>query len=765
MELDIDKLVSGYISESDWKVKENSNSGYSFAGLQGFISNTALTKWGLENLYTGEVSQAHEDGIYHIHDLSHPLVGYCFTGDTKIKLIGGSVKSLKELSDSGCNDFLVYSKDSEGNTVIGHAHNPRITRKNAELVRVVLDNYEEIRCTPDHPFMLLDGSYKRADELTHGYLLTTYNNGYRDFYDRIVPESRKVLFVEHLNYTEDVYDITVDNHHNFLLDAGVYVHNCSGWSLENIIKEGFNCGSKFIYSTPANHLDALYGQLNNFIFTMTGEWAGAQALNSMDTFSAAFIKKDKLTDTQLKRILRTFIYNLNVKTRIAMQAPFTNWSIDLTVPDDLKYKKAIIGGKEEDFTYGDCQEEMNQFNKILAEVMMQGDGMHKIFTFPIITYSITKEFPWDSELAKDIFTFADEANSPYFSNFINSDQEQSSVRSMCCRLRLNLRELVKASSGLFGFGDNTGSIGVVTLNLSKIAYMSKVLVTYSPDDHDYINTEAILSHYPELKSMVRIQLAFIQDHNDAFIEQIYLMMIRYFCDLAYKSLMIKRDKIQDTLDRGLIPYTKKYLGNFSNHFNTIGVNAGHEACLNALGVGIDDPKGKKFMIDTLNLILNLEKDYQEKNNGKLLFNLEATPAEGASTRFAKKDKVDFDHIITGAGTQGDFYTNSTQLPDNYSDNIFDIFEHQNDLQPLYTSGTVQHIYMNEPTHNWRVIQSLVKKLFTNYKLPYLSISPDICVCPIHGRLPHYYKYCPYEHTEDQVKMLIDQGILPRDDKE
>lgn len=614
---DVTKLVDNYLSKADWKVKENSNSGYSFAGLQGFLANEALANYGLTNVYTGEVSSAHEDGIYHIHDLSHPLVGYC-----------------------------------------------------------------------------------------------------------------------------------------------------SGWSLEEIIKEGFSCGTQFISSTPAKHLRSLYGQLNNFIFTMTGEWAGAQALNSVDTYSAAFIKKDHMTYDQVYNELETFIYNLNVKTRIAMQSPFSNWSIDLTVPHDLKYKKAIIGGEEQDFCYGDCQNEMDMFNKALTKVMMRGDGMHKIFTFPIITYSITKEFPWDSELAEDIFTFADEANSPYFSNFINSDQDQSDVRSMCCRLRLDLRELVRASSGLFGFGDNTGSIGVVTLNLSKIAYMSKVLITYDKDDHDYIRTKEILSHYPELRSVLRIQIStkVDKDHQKDAIKNIYFIMIKYFTNLAYKSLMIKRDIVQDTLDSGMIPYTKKYLGNFSNHFNTIGVNAGHEACLNALGVGIDDPKGKQFMIDTLNYILDLEKGYQEDNRGKLLFNLEATPAEGASTRFAKKDKEDFDKIITGAGTQGDFYTNSTQLPDNYTDNIFEVFEHQNDLQPLYTSGTVQHIYMNEPVHNWKVIQSLVKKLFTNYRLPYLSISPDICVCPIHGRLPHNYKYCPYTHTQEQIDLLVKQGILPPDDK-
>lgn len=611
MEFNIKSKVEDYLSQADWRVAENSNTRYSFAGLQGHIANEGLSAWALDTIYTGEISRAHADGLYHIHDISHPIVAYC-----------------------------------------------------------------------------------------------------------------------------------------------------AGWSLEELIREGFNCGTNFVYSEPAKHLDSLYGQLNNFIFTMTGEWAGAQALNSLDTFSAAFIKKDNMTEDQVRRVVRQLIFNLNIKTRIAMQSPFSNVSIDLTVPHDLKDKRVIIGGEDQGFTYGDCQEEMNLFNKVLATIMMEGDGMHKIFTFPIITYSITKDFPWDSELAEIIFKFADEANSPYFSNFINSDQSQDDVRSMCCRLRLDLRELIKAGGGLFGAGDKTGSIGVVTLNLSKIAYISRVLVKNDKGEHDYEKAREILNHYPELKSMVRVQINNAENEDkDTTLRVIYFMMIRYFMDLARKSLLIKRDRCQDSLDMGLMPYTKKYLGNFNSHFNTLGVNAGHEACLNALGVGIDDPAGKEFMVETLNFMLQRLSDYQESDNGKLLWNLEATPAEGAGTRFAKKDRADFNEIITGAGTNGSFYTNSTQLPDDYSENIFEVFDHQDALQPLYTSGTVQHIYMNEPTHNWKVIQNLVKKLFTNYRLPYISISPDICVCPIHGKLPHTYEYCPYEHTEEEIQALIRQGII------
>lgn len=611
--MDSTRSIDDYISQADWRVKENSQTNYSFSGLQGHVASAILVDWALKNMYTGEISQAHIDALYHIHDISHPIVGYC-----------------------------------------------------------------------------------------------------------------------------------------------------AGWSFEDLIKKGFSCGSNYTYSDPAKHLDALYGQINNFIFTLTGEWAGAQALNSFDTYSAGFIKKDHMTENQVYRVLRRLIFDLNIKTRIAMQSPFSNISVDLTVPDDLKYKPVIIGGEEQDFTYGDCQEEMNMFNHVLTKIMMEGDGMHKIFTFPIITYAITKDFPWDSELAKDIFTFADEANSPYFSNFINSDQQQSDVRSMCCRLRLDLRELIKSSSGLFGSGDKTGSIGVVTLNLSKIGYISRVIADKT-ETEDHTSAVEILKHYPKLYAQIQDLLQLEDDTVGRLDKKIYFCMVKYLMDLARESLIIKRNKVMESMDMGLIPYTKKYLGNLDSHFNTLGVNAGHEACLNLLGEGIESEEGRRFMKDTLNYMLKVLSDYQEEDEGKLLWNLEATPAEGASTRFAKKDRKDFQDIITGAGTNGVFYTNSTQLPDNYSENIFEVFEHQNELQPLYTSGTVQHIYMNEPTHNWRVIQSLVKKLFTNYKLPYLSISPDICVCPIHGRLPHNYKYCPYEHTDEDIQRLLQIGIITEDD--
>lgn len=922
--------VNNYIGDKDWKVKENSNTSRSFANLQGYLVNQDLTEYGLKEVYTGELSQAHEDCIIHIHDMSHPIVGYCFTGDTRVKLINGTVKTLKEMAESDEKEFWVYSKDENGFTVPGHAINARKTRENANLVRVVLDNHEEIRCTPDHKFMMNDGSYKEAidlvsgDSLKPGYFLTTFNgylgvsartydsNSYKAFhrvvmehkigrplqdgetvhhidgnkynnypdnlqlmtdsehramelrktmstdkwkiananrlaefnssdymreasarrlsnrnksdyqkaccsysstkgYDKsddlkdnylsyvdnngfikfseymnmISPVNHKVLFVEVLEYTEDVYDIEVEKYHNFLLDAGVYVHNCAGWGIKQIVHEGFNCGSTHVHSTPPHHLRSLFGQINNFIFTMSGEWAGAQALNSIDTYCAAYIKYDKMSYEEVYKEIRSLIYNLNIKTRIAMQSPFTNFSVDITVPDDLKHEKAYVGDIETDFTYGDCQDEMDLFNKALCDVMMEGDAIHNIFTFPIITYGITDEFPWDSELAEKVFTFADESNSPYFSNFINSDNDPSDVRSMCCRLRLDMRELEKSSGGLFGSGDSTGSIGVVTLNLSRIGYMARVLADFygEPDqiwnrkvvikdgyetkETVEVHTEAevnkvldILSHYPELFARINIELRKKTNQTKIFI---YTMMIRYFMDIGRKSLLIKRQEVQDSMDGGMIPYTKRYLGTFDNHFNTIGVNAGHEMCLNMLDKGIDTEDGKNLAMYTLDFMLNKLSDYQEEDNGKLLWNLEATPAEGCGTRFSKGDRKDFKGIVTGGGTNMEFYTNSTQLPDSYTDNIYEAFDHQEDLQVKYTSGTVQHIYMDEPVHNWKVVQSLVRKLFTNYKIPYISISPNICVCPICGRLIHNKEWCEGPHDPEKVKELIRTGVLSEDD--
>jgi anaerobic ribonucleoside-triphosphate reductase len=595
----VDKLVDDYTSQNTWLTKENANSNYSFSGLQCHIASEVLKKWALNNMYKGQISNAHFDAFIHIHDLGSPTIAYC-----------------------------------------------------------------------------------------------------------------------------------------------------AGWSVKTIVDNGFKCNSNFVSSDPPSHLSSLLGQMVNFIFTMSGEWAGAQAFNSVDTYCASFIKYENLTREQIYRELRQFVFSLNVKTRIAMQSPFSNISIDLTCPNDLKYSNCIIGGKEVDFTYGDCQAEMNLFNEVLVDVMTSGDADHKPFTFPIITYGITDQFDFESEFAGKIFKFADECNSPYFSNFISSDMSPESIRSMCCRLRLDVRELIRNSSGLFGSGDSTGSLGVVTLNLSLIGYVTKLMLDNDTESDDYKKLMEILSNYSELQ--VRIQV--LLKNNIDYAEKrnnLLKLFIYYFMDLARVSLLIKRKEVLNSLDKGLIPYTKKYLGHLDNHFNTIGVNSAHEMCLNLLGEGIETASGKELSEWVLGIILERLSEYQEMDKG-LLFNLESSPAEGAGTRFAKADRKKFKNIITGAGTNQEFYTNSTMLPDNYSDDIFEVCEHQDKLQSMYTSGTVLHIYMNEPTHNYKAIKSLVKKIFTNYKIPYISISADVCICPIHGKLDKTYEYCPYDHTEEQL---------------
>lgn len=398
-------------------------------------------------------------------------------------------------------------------------------------------------------------------------------------------------------------------------------------------------------------------------------------------------------------------------------------------------------------------------NKAFITVMIRGDARRKPFTFPIPTYNITRDFPWDSETAELLFTFADEIGTPYFQNFINSDLDPSDIRSLCCRLRLDVRELEKNTGGLFGSGDYTGSLGVVTLNLARIGYMSRKIA------YDNREFKDLLKLFPELQKTIKELKAEFKEEELMF--KVFFAMIDYFMDLGKDSLLIKREKVEDMLDRNMMPYTNKYLPGLWNHFNTLGVNAGHECCLNMFGYGIDDPRGNEFMQDVLKHMLNRLSDYQEEYKdyypdvGKgLLFNLEATPAEGTGTRFALHDLREFNgDIITANGRQQEYYTNSTQLPQDYGDNVFEVFDNQDALQTLYTSGTVLHVYLNEPVHNWKVIQSLVKKLFTYYRLPYISIAPDLCICPIHGKLPKTYEYCPYDHTEEEIEEARKKGAI------
>ena len=557
-------MIKQYINQQDWRVKENSNANYSYAGLQGHIAGSEIAKYTLENIYTKEIADAHKNCFIHLHDLNNGITGYC-----------------------------------------------------------------------------------------------------------------------------------------------------SGWSLMDLIKEGFNCDVRFIYSKPAKHFSAILGQMENFLFTLSQEWAGAQAFNSVDTLLSPFIRNDGLTYNEVLQELQQHVFNLNNKYRISFQTPFSNYSLDVISPEDLSNQKAIIGGVEQDFSYGECQREMNMFNKAFIEVMTHGDGLEKPFSFPIPTYAVTKDFNWDNKFAQALFEMAGKTGVPYFSNFINSELLPSDVRSMCCRLRLDTRELIKNSSGLFASGDKTGSSGVVTINLSRIGYLNK-------------------------------------DN----IKEFYKMLDHYL-ELSKESLILKRKEILKNINNGLLPYTKRYLDNLNNYFNTVGIIGMNECILNMFGYGIESKEGRKFSLRLLDYILSKLADFQEETG--LLFNLEATPAEGLTHRFAKHDLKTFPNIITANNKGYEYYTNSTMLPVEYSENIWDVLDHQDELQCKYTSGTVLHIFLNEPVYNYKVIRSLIKKIFTRYRLPYISITPTISVCPIHGRLDKNYEYCPYPHTEGEFKLAKERG--------
>lgn len=886
-------MIKDYINKNDWRVKENSNSNYSYAGLQGHIASTKIAKYTLENIYAKEIAEAHNNCYIHIHDLGNGIIGYC-----------------------------------------------------------------------------------------------------------------------------------------------------AGWSLMDLITEGFNCNVNFIHSNPAKHLPSILGQMENFLFTLSQEWAGAQAFNSVDTLLAPFVRNDGLTYNEVVQEIQQHLFNLNNKYRISFQTPFSNYSFDLVPPDDLKNRNVIINGKEQDFTYGECYKEMTMVNKAFMEVMMQGDGLGKPFSFPIPTYSITKDFNWDNKLAQMLFEMAGRTGVPYFSNFINSNLKPSDVRSMCpldgkekvlikstrgrnleyveignlghrnieeyevfsdgrfvkgkfikvpnqeiieislvnghkvkmsnkhlnyvqtknnkitevvaateltnemylpyslknykgnggfyelgyvvgcfagdgsfdkdtsvifslnksqkesiaekiikisekyygatytlipsektdlltlrinskaivglckefvenkernkhyaakifdmsidfkkgvidghldtdggnrnriytsskkmvetinmlcatmgtttniykderqgrlgeepnyavliyqlnrdsygdtwfkndnklwvkikdikvlnikkdtycfevqgnepmftigttgilthnCRLRLDLRELIKSSSGLFAAGDKTGGTGVVTLNLPRMGYLNK-------------------------------------NNQNSFYK-----MLDYYLDLSKESLILKRKEVLKNIENGLLPYTKRYLGNLDRHFNTIGIHGMNECLLNMFGYNIAKKEGRQFTLELQDYILNKLADYQEETG--LLFNMEATPAEGVTHRFAKHDKKAFPDIITANDKNLLYYTNSTMLPVEYSENIWEVLEHQDELQCKYTSGTVLHIFLNEPVYNYKVIRSLIKKIFTKHKLPYISITPTIAVCPIHGRLNGNYEYCPHEHTEEEFKLAKERG--------
>jgi ribonucleoside-triphosphate reductase len=507
-------------------------------------------------------------------------------------------------------------------------------------------------------------------------------------------------------WLSEVYDEEIANAHR---NADIHLHDlsmltgyCAGWSLKQLIKEGLGGIPGKITSSPASHLSTLCNQMVNFLGIMQNEWAGAQAFSSFDTYLAPFVKIDNLTYKEVKQCIQSFIYGVNTPSRWGTQAPFSNITLDWTVPNDLAELPCIIGGKEVDFKYKDCKKEMDMVNKAFIEIMIEGDANGRGFQYPIPTYSITKDFDWsDTENNRLLFEMTAKYGTPYFSNYINSDMEPSDIRSMCCRLRLDLRELRKKTGGFFGSGESTGSVGVVTINMPRIAYLAA-------DEKDF---------FARLDRMM---------------------------DISARSLHVKRGVVTKLLKEGLYPYTKRYLGSFENHFSTIGLIGMNEVGLNAkwLGEDMTHKKTKEFTIKTLNHMRERLSDYQEKYGD--LYNLEATPAESTTYRLAKADRKRWPDIKT-AGKEGDtpYYTNSSHLPVGYTEDIFEALDIQDELQTLYTSGTVFHAFLGEKLPDWQAAAKLVKTIAENYKLPYYTMSPTYSVCKAHGYLPGEQFTCPH----------------------
>jgi len=518
-------------------------------------------------------------------------------------------------------------------------------------------------------------------------------------------------------WLSEIYDAEVADAHK---NADIHIHDlsmltgyCAGWSLRQLVQEGLGGIAGKITSSPASHLATLCNQMVNFLGIMQNEWAGAQAFSSFDTYLAPFIKVDNLSYREVKKCLESFIFGVNTPSRWGTQAPFSNITLDWTVPPDLEKTPAIVGGKNMDFTYGDCKKEMDMLNKAFIEIMIDGDANGRGFQYPIPTYSITKDFDWsETENNKMLFEMTAKYGTPYFSNYINSDMEPSDVRSMCCRLRLDLRELRKKSGGFFGAGESTGSIGVVTINMPRIAYLSK--------------------------------------SEEEFFERLNRMM-----DISARSLDSKRKVIARLMEEGLYPYTKRYLGGFNNHFSTIGLVGMNEACLNAGWINTDLTKknAQEFSKKVLNHMRDRLSDYQEKYED--LFNLEATPAESTSFRLAKHDVSRYPDIKT-AGAKGDtpYYTNSSHLPVGFSDDVFNALDIQDELQTLYTSGTVFHTFLGEKLSDWKQAATIVKAIADNYKMPYYTLSPTYSICPKHGYLAGEKYACPSCNTKTETYSRI-----------
>ena len=483
-------------------------------------------------------------------------------------------------------------------------------------------------------------------------------------------------------------------------DLGWLTGYCAGWSLRELLYEGFNGVPGYLQCEPAKHMATAVSHMVNFLGTLQNEFAGAQAFSSVDTYLAPYVRLDKLSYSDVKNAMQTLVFNCSVPCRWGTQTPFINFTFDWTCPKDLREQRPFVGKKMVDFTYGDLQPEMDMINKAFIEVMTEGDALGRPFTFPIPTYNITDDFPWDHPNVKPLFDLAAKYGIPNFQNFLNSDLNPTDVRSMCCRLRLDVRELLKRGGGLFGSAEKTGSIGVVTINLARLGY----------------------KHKGDREGLLR--------------------ELKYLLDLARDSLEIKRKIISKNLERGLYPFTKRYLGNWNHHFSTIGVNGANEMVMNFTN-GTDNIAtvfGKNLVLEVMDFIRTNLADYQETTGN--LYNLEATPAEGCAYRFAKTDKKEFPDILTAGTADAPYYTNSTQLPVYFTDDPFVALEHQEELQRKYTGGTMLHLYMGEPVSSGEAAQKIVRTIFENYKVPYMTLTPTFSICPKHGYLPGRHEFCP-----------------------
>ncbi len=519
-----------------------------------------------------------------------------------------------------------------------------------------------------------------------------------------------------------VYPAAVGEAHR---NGDIHIHDlsmlaayCAGWSLKNLLHEGFNGVPGKAEAGPAKHLSAAVGQMVNFMGTLQNEWAGAQAFSSVDTYLAPYVRKDGLSYKQVYQCMQELIYNLNVPSRWGSQTPFTNFTFDWVCPEDLRNTHPLIAGVEQEFTYGDLQEEMHMINKAYMEVMMKGDIKGRPFTFPIPTYNMTPDFPWEDENTELLFEMTAKYGLPYFQNFINSVLKPGQIRSMCCRLQLDLRELLARGNGLFGSAEQTGSIGVVTFNCARLGYVYKG------------NEAGLYARVDEL------------------------------LELSKTSLEIKRKLIQRLIDGGLFPFTKRYLGTLRNHFSTIGVNGINEMIRNFTNDehSIADEWGQNFAIKFLDYIRDKLVKIQEETGH--MYNLEATPAEGATTRFAREDKKRYLDIIQAGTKENPFYTNSSQLPVGYTDDPFEALDLQSTLQTKYTGGTVLHLYMGQRISSAKVCRDIVKRVLTNYRLPYITITPTFSICPKHGYISGEHKYCP---ICDEEKKAIKRAAASRKD--